>query len=231
MRIITPTEIEQVAWEGSLEPLGQSYKGDDLRARVTLGQPDWWPPEQVMESKTGQKWTPPAGDRRYLLLRLACTLHPPTEARDRYTEARLTAYLRPSRGSQPVVAHDLCPARLTAESTGKLTFSLGPELKFAEVIAGKVAEVGAEIELHQVFPVIQSFGLSESRPYWQFSHHAAHPLLGSQFVYLVLAAPAEAHGARLSVELTATVQTRFGPVPLGLPQEAAPANLSWTIGE
>ena len=229
MRITTPTEIEQVAWEGYLEPLGQTYKSSDARPRVTLGEPVWWPVEQAMESKTGQKWTPPADNRRYTLLRLACTLHPLAQARDRYTEATLTAYLRSNRGGQPVVAHDLCPIRLTAETKGKFTVGLGPELKFAKVIEAKVGEVGAEIEYRQVFPVIQGYGLSESRPYWQFSHHAAHPLLGCQSVYLVLATPSEANGARLSVELTATLETRFGPIRVGPPQEAIPDNLSWTI--
>ncbi|MCB0166364.1 MAG: hypothetical protein KDI79_19190 [Anaerolineae bacterium] len=229
MRIITPNEIEQAAWEGRLEPLGQTYKGGDVQARVTLGEPAWWSAEEALESQTGRQWTFPADDRRYSLLRLACTLHPLTEARARYSEATLTAYLRPVQGSQPVVAHDLYPTRLTAETTGKLTLSLGPELKFAKAIEAKVGSAGVEIDYRQVFPVIQSYGLSESRPYWHFSHHASQPLLGSQFVYLVLAAPAEAHGARLSLELTATVETRFGPIRLAPPQ-AAMDSLSWRIG-
>ena len=58
MRIITPTEIEHVAWEGYLEPLGETFKGAPS-PRVTLGEPAWWPAEQAMEGGTGKKWTPP----------------------------------------------------------------------------------------------------------------------------------------------------------------------------
>ena len=230
MRIITPTEIDQVAWEGYLEPLGQAPKRVGDLPRVTLGQPAWWPAEQALESQTGRKWSQPADGRRYTLVRLACTLHPPVEAYSHYSEATLTLYLRPRTGGAPVIAHDLYPQRLAAEGKRKFTLGLGPELKFAEVFEAKLAEVGAEIEYQQVFPVIQGYGLGESRLAWSFAHHPAHPLLGSQSVYLVAAAPPTANGIRLSLELIATLETRFGPLRLGPPQEAQ-AHLSWLIGE
>ena len=230
MRIITPTEIEHVAWEGYLEPLTEAYKGDTPSPRVTLGEPAWWPAEKAMEGETGKKWTPPAGDRRYTLLRLACTLHPPGAPRARYTEARLSAYLRPRHSglAGTVVAHDLYPQRLTADDKGKFTIGLGPDLKFTPAFEASLFEVGAEIEIHKAFPVIQGFGLGESRPYWQFAHHEARPLLGCQSVYAVLDAPQHAGGVRLSVELVATLQTRYGPIRVGLPEEAR-AHVSRTI--
>jgi hypothetical protein len=228
MRIITPTEIEHVAWEGYLEPLAESFKGAESLPRVTLGEPAWWPAEQAMEGETGNKWTPPSGDRRYTLLRLACTLHPPAEARTLYKEATLTAYLRPRHDVGRVVAHDLYPQRLTAEEKGTFKVGLGPDLKFAGLVDVSLLEVGAEIEYQQVYPVIQGYGLGESRPYWQFAHHEAHPLLGCQSVYAVLDAPEDAGGARLSIELVATLETRWGPITVGLPQEAQ-AHLSRTI--
>jgi hypothetical protein len=220
MRIVTPTEIERVAWEGHLEPLAETFKDAPPLPRVTLGEPAWWPAEQAMEGETGKKWTPPPGDRRYTLLRLACSLHPPGDSRARYTEATLTAYLRPRHGAGTVVAHDLYPRRLTAETQGKVTVGLGPDLKFAQLFEASLFEVGAEIEIHKVFPVVQGYGLGESRPYWQFAHHGANPLLGCQSVYAVLDAPADASGVRLSVELVATLETRYGPIHLGLPEEA-----------
>jgi hypothetical protein len=236
MRIITPTEIEHVAWEGHLEPLGETFKGTESLPRVTLGEPVWWPAEQAMEGETGVKWTPPlrqaqdiaAGDRRYTLLRLACTLHPPAEARTLYKEVTLTAYLRPRHDVGRVVAHDLYPQRLTVEEKGTFKVGLGPDLKFAGLVDVSLLELGAEIEYQQVYPVIQGYGLGESRPYWQFAHHEAHPLLGCQSVYAVLDAPEDAGGVRLSVELIAKGETRWGPITVGLPQEAQ-AHLSRTI--
>ena len=246
MRIITPTEIEHVAWEGYLEPLGETFKGAESLPRVTLGEPAWWPAEQAMEGETGKKWTPPlrqpfdgaqdkaqdtaAGDRRYTLLRLACTLHPPAEVRTLYKEATLTAYLRPRHDVGRVVAHDLYPRRLTAEEKGTFKVGLGPDLKFAGLVDVSLLEVGAEIEYQQVYPVIQGYGLGESRPYWQFAHHEAHPLLGCQSVYAVLDAPEDAGGVRLSVELVATLETRYGGlIRVGLPEEAR-VHIGRTVG-
>ena len=228
MRIITPDEIEQVAWEGALEPLGAAFKEAAPTPRVTLGEPVCWPAEQAMEGETGKKWTPPAGDTRYTLVRLACTLHPPDGPRTRYTEATLTADLRPRQGERLIVAHDLYPQRLTAETKGTYTVKLGPDLKFADVVEAKLLEVGAEIEYRKVFPVVQGYGLGERRPYWRFAHHAASPLVGCQSVYLVVAAPRDAGDVQLGIELVATLETRYGPIRVGLPQEAQ-AQISRTI--
>ena len=228
MRILTPTELERVAWEGELESLAETFKGTASKARVAIGEPVWWPASRAMESQTGKKWSPPAGDRRYTLLRLACTLYPASEPRTAFAEATFTAYLSPRYGSQKVLAHDLYPQRLSAESKGKFIVGLKPELKFAQAIDAKLIELGTEIEYVQAFPVIQGYGLGESTPYWQFEHHAANPLLGCQSVYVVLSAPHDACGVRVSVELIAKLETRWGPVHLALPEDAK-ANLSRVI--
>jgi hypothetical protein len=240
MHIVTPETIEQVAWEGHLAPLwtpdqqswalGPMPKDAASLPRVTLGKPVWWLAETAMETETGKQWAPPASDRQYILLRLACTLHPPAKRRFRYAEAVLATYLRPVKGSGQVVAHDLYPLRLTAENQGTFTVGLGPGLKFASVVDVSLLEVGAEIEYRRAFPIIQGYGLGESRVYWRFAHHATHPLLGSQSVYAVLDAPGDVGGVRLSVELVATLETRVGPIRLGLPREARD-HTSHTIGD
>ena len=230
MRIVTPAEIERVAWEGYLQPTGEAFKAP-LGARVTLGEPAWWSAEQAMERETGKRWVPPAESHHYTLVRLACTLHPLADSRARYIEAVLTAYLRPRRAQAggSVVAHDLFPQRLTTENRSTFSVSLGPDLKFAHAIEVSLLEVGAEIEYRRAFPVLQGFGLGGSHPYWQFAHHASEPLLGCQSVYVVVDAPQNAGGVRLSIELVATVATHFGPVRVGLPQEAH-AHVSSTVG-
>ena len=227
MRLITPTVIEQVAWEGYLEPLGATFRSATGLPRVTLGEPVAWS-AQALESETGKKWSPPLGDRRYSLLRLACTLHPLDDSRAHYTETTLTAHLRSRDGIGHVLAHDLYPQRVTAETKGKTSLTLKPDFKFAQVIEFAPGEAGVEIEHHDVFPVIQAYGLGESQPYWKFDQHPAHPLIGCQSVYLVLAAPSDSGAVRLSVELIATVESRFGPLRVGLPQDAR-ASLSRVI--
>ncbi len=226
MRILTPTTIEQTAWEGTLEPLGGVYRGGETpSARVTLGEPVHWSAAQAMENETGKQWTPPTDGRTYLLARLACNLYPPGGERAHYTDAALTVYLRPKQGGGAAVAHDLYPQRLAVDQAGKFTVALTPELKFAEQIDAKLLELGAEIEYHKAFPVIQGYGLGETRAEWRFAHHSAHPLIGCQSVYVVIAAPQGAQGVRVTIELSATLENRFGPIRLALPQTAN-ANVS-----
>ena len=220
MKIITPTEIEHIAWEGRLVPLQRAYKGTESLPRVTLAEPVPWPAEAAMESETGKKWTPPSDGRVYTLVRLACNLHPPDSPRTHYEEATLTVYLRPRHGAGTVVAHDLYPRRISVEKKGKYSFGLKPDLKFADTFEASLFEAGTEIEYHKTFPVIQGYGLGESHPYWEFSHHAAYPLLGCQSVYVVVAAPQDSGGVRLSVELTASLKTRYGLIGVGLPEDA-----------
>lgn len=209
MAIVTPNEIEQAAWEGNLEQLGETFRGVGAHPRATIGEPAVWN-AAALENETGKKWALPADARAYALVRLAFTLHVPENDRAQYREATLNAYLRPVRGVGTVVAHDLFPQRETAATTGKSKIALKPNFKFVEAIQFSPGEAGVEIDHHNVFPVIQAYGLGESNPYWKFENHSANPLVGCQSVYLVLAAPSDAAGVRLSIELTATVELRLG---------------------
>jgi hypothetical protein len=234
VRIVTPEQLtpEEILWEGDLAPTGDEsiFKSadPDAVARVAIGRPVSWDAAAAVEGETGKTWTAPANDRRYTLLRLACTLYPPTAKRTTYRSATLIAYLRPRNGSTQVVAHDLYPQRVTQVNTGKAKVGLTPELKFSEAFSLKAGELGAEIEFQRAIPVVQSYGLGQSQPQWQFQTHAAHPLLGDQFVYLVADAAASAGGLRLTVELVATLETKWGMILLRTPPDAR-AHISHTI--
>jgi hypothetical protein len=231
MHIRTPAEITSVAWEGELiVPPTIKLPAPEKRPVVTIGRPEVWPAAEALENVVGQKWTPPLGSADYWLLRLACTLHDPA-GRPTITEATQTLYLRPrdaSAGENAVYAYSLFPDWLSVEDEAEFSISLGPELKFAGGVEIKGGELGATIQYRKVFPAIQSYGAGEPTPYWIFKAHAAHPLDGSQFVYAVVTAGVLARGVRASVELTTTVQTRFGVVRFGLP-ETAHAHLGFTV--
>jgi hypothetical protein len=231
MIIITPSEIEAVAWEGELvSPETAKEIAPGARPIVTIGRHTIWPAAQALESETGRKWSPPLSGADFWLVRLACTLRQPGGPH-KITEATQTLYLRPKNpaaGEGSVYAHSLFPERLTAESKSEFSASLGPELKFGPEVQLKAGEVGAKIEYRKVFPVIQSYGAGEAAPYWLFKPHAAYPLAGSQHVYAVVAAEAKAGGVRATLELVVTVETRFGPLRFGLP-ESAQAHVSFSI--
>lgn len=231
MQIITPHEIERTAWQGLLESPSESAKGGVFRsvpprATVTLGEPVVWRAE-ALANATGKTWSPPADARAYALVRLAFTLHPIPNSSAVFQAATLHAYLRPLQGVSKVIAHDVHPLRETATTNRTTKFALKPDFKFGVVDVG--VEAGVEIEHHNVMPVIQAFGLGESHPYWEFEQHAEKPLLGCQSVYLVVAAPHEAHGARLTVELVARVGGASGWAARLTTPSTANAHLSWVI--
>lgn len=217
MKIITPTTINKIIWEGSLKPLGDvSVKDGAQTARVTLGEPVSWPVEQVLKGETVEPWTPPSEDQRYMLVRLACTLHPPDDDLARYSEATLTTFLRACSGTGSVLVHDLYPKNITAANQDISRVCLGTDMKFSEAIQKN----GAEIVFQKAFPVVQAYGLGETHPYWRFCHHDEYPLIGAFFVYFVLAAPGDGIGIALGIELITMLQTRFGSIRLGLPEDA-----------
>jgi len=223
MHIITPTEIESVAWEGELiapATITRTIHPSE-RPTVTIGRHELWTVEDL-ENLVNQKWVRPMGNADYWLLRLACTLHEPPGRQD-ITEAQQTLYLRPKSelaGDNAAYAFSLFPDRLGVEDKVELNISLGPELKFASGAEFKAGQLGAKIEYSKVFPVIQSYGVGESIPYWLFKPHAKHPLEGSQFVYAVVAAMKGADGISASVDLRVTAETKFGPVRFGMPKKA-----------
>jgi hypothetical protein len=222
MRIITPIEIENIAWQGELDVLSsvtldaRSIKGIK-KPMVTLGKSEIWNVADAMESVIGKKWIPPRGNANYWLIRLACTLRDP-EGIYRIEEARMSISLSPKNknaNSDSAYAFSLHPDRLGVESKTEFSFKLSPELKFGETEA-KAGEIGVDIEYRKVFPIIQSYGAGESEPSWTFRRHPTNPLDGSQFVYAVVVAMNEAGGIKAKMDFIAKAEV---PV-FGLPKEA-----------
>jgi hypothetical protein len=228
MAIVTPTQVEHVAWQGTLvQAAGAFSKAVSSLPKATLGEPVVWKMD-ALKTQLGKEWTPPADGRLFALVRIDFTLHPLEDSSAHYPQAQLNVFLRPRAGIGNVVALDLFPVQVTAEKSGKRNVKLAPELKFVSAIDFKPGELGVEIEHHDVFPVIQAFGVGQSNPYWVFKNDNTHKSIGSQSVYFIVAVPPEAQGARLSLELTAQVKSRFGSFIGGVPEEAR-ANLSKMI--
>ena len=225
MHIVTFEIVESVMWEGELTPPDVTRSaGSSDRPRVTIGQPVAWPAAEALENQTGQRWTPPLGDAKYWLVRLSCTMHKPG-GRAVCVEARQELRLRPQKfdaAPQSVYAFSLYPERLGAEDQVNRNIQLGPELKFASGAQFRAGQIGASIEYKKVFPVIQAYGVGESEPYWQFKAHKSFPLEGSQSVFAVIISRPEAQGVWGKIDLTVTMESRFGPIRYGTTGESAP---------
>jgi hypothetical protein len=210
--IETPEEIGDVFFEGELEPepdMGGPVEppGEGARPRVTLGQP-------ICLGKFGVDFKAhhvTAAMRRqndYYLLRLACSFRPLPEGK--WTFAALSAYLRPTVGEAPVIAFDLFPQEVTELQEGEITVGVKPDLSLGQVVKIGLGGVETVIKYRRLEPVIIGVGAQCSDPGWEFSAHARHPLLGNRFLYLIVQKPHQAPAVRLSLHLTAQVETARG---------------------
>ena len=99
MLITTPTQVQQVAWQGKLVQAVGVFRGVITSPTATLGEPVVWKMD-ALQAQVGKAWTPPADGRLYALVRIDFTLHPLEDSSARYEEAQLRVFLRPRAGEQ-----------------------------------------------------------------------------------------------------------------------------------
>jgi hypothetical protein len=213
MHITTPSELTNILWEGALAPVAEmkTMRGDDALI-ASIGQPAQWADGQLL----GDKWQPPVGGGRYHLLRLAFSLR--SSGRTVVSEADFCLRLQGGTGGQAVV-FDAFPLEQTVPQDRSMTVGLSPKLKLTAVEA-ELGKAEATIDLGRVIPVVRGTGLAEPVFCWRFTAHARYPLAGSRWMVAVVHLPAGTPWAAATLELSATVETRFGPIRLTPPQTA-----------
>ena len=218
--------IEYV-WDGELEPPPDvktfATRGGGELPRVSIGRPVWWSDQKVL----GEKWTAPAGGRRYGLARFAFSLRP--QEKQTVRKAELIVRLSAKGGGLNPIAFDLFPKPTTEEQTGEFNVKVGPDFKFAGAELS-VASAETTVNLRQAAPVITVDGIGESFARWVFAAHSARPLVGSQLAYATIELPPGVAAARASVQLSADVASGFRSA-LGFLPERDSARLSWVLGE
>ena len=95
MRIYTPTDIKDVAWEGVLVPSSGAVEDVKTVPSATVAEPDWWPAETLAADLSDGAWPTLNPEQRYVLLRLCCSLHPPRGQECYIRQAAITAALAP----------------------------------------------------------------------------------------------------------------------------------------
>jgi hypothetical protein len=222
--IVTPTEIEHPLYTGSLEFVPEVSDSDDLYRgagvsrekpnrpgpMVTLGQSQWWNLARLAREK-GESLPAELSlllhDADFYLLQLACSFKP--ERDSQVTWAQFNVYLRPKIGPETPIAFDLYPREIYDESQTDVQVSIGPSLKFADVELA-LGQAVTTIEFRRIEPVIVGFGALQSDPGWDFEAHNNHPLRGAKFSYLIVKKPHSAEAVRLTLDISAEVETKQG---------------------
>ena len=217
----------ELAWEGLLDSSSEQYaaKGVGLLPRASIGKPVWWPDDKIL----GDTWTPPAGGSRYGLARFAFSLRP--ETRQTITGAEFAVGFRAlgtTDGAAQPTAFDLYPQLVTEEQTGSRTLGLDPKFKFGSVAEFSGAKAEVTLNVKQALVVTRVDGLGERYARWTFAARPAHPLTGSQEVYVVVELPPGVVAAEASAQLNVDIAAPFGPFKGVLPKTDQ-ARFRWVL--
>jgi hypothetical protein len=102
-------------------------------------------------------------------------------------------------------------------------------MKFANIVEVSGIQASMTINVKQALVVTSVYGVGESAVRWAFKSRPAHPLLGSQSVYLIVAWPTSAQHVRAQILLSAQVEsTRWGKLRGQLPEEEQ-AHFIWVL--
>jgi hypothetical protein len=145
----------------------------------------------------------------YYLVRLACSFRPPREGK--LTFASLSAYLRAEVDSEDVVAFDLFPKQVVELQEGEITVGVKPGLNLGQVVQIELGDIETVIKYSRLEPIIIGTGAHRFDPNWEFSAHKKHPLGGNKFLYLIIQKPHQVKAVRITLHVTAEVETRHGP--------------------
>lgn len=234
-----PAEPAATLWEDTLTPR-TDLEGDGARSIlhprlkpkdlggdlpiVSIGQPE------VLRS-LGSHETPGYEDlahRDFYLLRLWCSFRDFGTDID-ISRAHFKLFLRSGdEGKAPLVARDLYPSQVLHKVKRDVSFTLTPEIKFAEVGVGTGGfDYGFSYE--ELQPQIVAAGHGEPTPSWTYAKTKSLRLQGGKAMHLIVSAPEGTAHAEAELELTAYLsKPGFIPLPMGLFQkrgEAPPAKL------
>lgn len=156
-------------------------------------------------------------DSRFILIRLGFQFDVLPEAKlkgTRFIEARCQAsLLAPQNEAAILRVYDMFPKDIYEGQRRTVNVRFGPKIKVGPV-DGSLGEVGTNLELGEVEPVIIGYpGEEERQPYWDLRPRDK-PLMGWRHLWLVLETSLKEEKIGLLVSAEGLVQTKWGPIPL-----------------
>jgi hypothetical protein len=237
-----PEIVEDVLWEGMLEPeteeavertrreLDTQRDQEDLQEylrnlpTVSIGRPGVWSLSELYPPKKMPHLLKARSEEvDFYLVRTVCSFRPMREAIS-LSWARFMVRLLPDPNEQQLIAYDLYPKEVYQEVKRHIKVSLSPTVNFQELQAG-VGGVEFGLEYPELQPVISASGIGENEVDWNYEAAKGIRLQGSKTMYLLVEAPKGMPSAWASLDLVADVLVRNSLLPTLMPrsgrQEAA----------
>jgi len=220
-----PEAVEDVLWEGMLEPETEEAvertrgelrtRGekidleDDIRNLpiVKISHPKVWPlPEVYSPDKMPDLLRAKLEEADFYLVRTMCSFRPTRET-NRLSWARFGVHLLPSLTEQQPFAYDLYPKEVYQEVRHQVKVNFSPTLTFQELTAG-VGGVQFGLEYAELQPRISAAIIGDNIASWDYEEARGIRLQGSKTMYLLVEAPKGMPSAWASLDLVADVQVR-----------------------
>jgi hypothetical protein len=222
MWLRAPEVVEDVLWEGMLEPeteeavertrreLGTRGEQVDFQNEIrnlpiiSIGRPEVWslpvvyPPDKMPDLLKAK-----LEEADFYLVRTACSFRP-TRKTNTLSWARFAVRLLPSSTEQQPLAYDLYPKEVYQEVKHQIKVSLSPTLNFQELQAG-VGGVEFGLEYPELQPTISAAGIGEDLVAWDYEEARGIRLQGSKTMHLLVEAPRGMPSSRATLELVADV--------------------------
>ncbi len=231
MWLRVPEEIENVLWEGALEPaaedaadrLGREWAARGIKGSpadairdlpvVSIGRPEVWtlaevyPPEKMPHLLKAK-----LEEADFYLVRLGCSFRPRRD--DNQVEwARFLVRLLPDCAGRQPLAFDLHPLMVMQEVRRNVRVSLSPSLKFIE-IEGSVGGIEFGFEYPELQPIISAAGVGEAKPSWDYEEAKGVKVQGAKYMHLLVKVPKGMTPVHATLDLVADVRVRQVRLPV-----------------
>ena len=223
MWLQAPENIQDVLWEGPLEPAtnatverarrefterGIQEAGHDLLRNpplASIGQPEvWLLPELYGSGKVPDHLRAKMQEADFYLVRLSCSFRPRGRGRVRW--AGFLVHLLPNAAGQQPIVFDLHPQQVYQEARRQVRVSLNPTLNFQPVEVG-VGQAEFGIEYPQLWPIITTAGIGEYEASWDYEEQKGIRLQGARVMHLLVKAPKGMPSGKAVLNLEAEVDT------------------------
>jgi hypothetical protein len=230
MWLRVPEAVEDVLWEGMLEPeteeVVERTRGE-LRTRgeqadlqneirnlpiVSIGSPEHWPLSEVYPpDKMPHLLKAKLEEADFYLVRTVCSFLPTRETNS-VSWARFAVRLLPGPTGQQPVAYDLYPKAVYQEVKHQVKVSLSPTLNFHELEAG-VGGVEFGLEYPELQPTISAAAVGENVVAWDFQEVKGIKLQGIKTMHLLVKSPRGMPSCRATLALVADVVVQGSFLP------------------
>jgi hypothetical protein len=175
-----------------------------LQGKIRIHIPRW----KLIEKTDDQSFSQVG--KHYYMIRLGCEFDPGRRSSMQFVEAKFSVFIWGENNNHPRV-HLLAPLELNEGGSRIVSLKLGPSITFPSQTSLSIGEIGTNLEIGQIAPVVRGFaGEFERQPYWVLKGHRNAPLYGLRHFWLIVETANNSLDFYISTRVEVYIQTKLG---------------------